>query len=114
MPNALLEAMACGLPCIATRVSGSEDIIVDGINGLLIGPEQPADLAHALRRLIEDTELAQRLGKEGRSTVEREYQLIQIVGRCLELYHHLLANGRNKQVESSPDYHTLVIGEKRR
>ncbi len=109
MPNALLEAMACGLPCIATRVSGSEDIIADGINGLLVDPERPADLAHALRRLIEDTDLAQRLGKEGRSTVERDYQLIHIVGRCLELYHHLLANGSNTQVESSLDYHTPVI-----
>jgi glycosyltransferase involved in cell wall biosynthesis len=108
MPNALLEAMACGLPCIATRVSGSEDIIADGINGLLVDPERPADLAHALRRLIEDTELAQRLGKEGRSTVVGDYQLIHIVGRCLELYHHLLANGSNAQVESSLDYHTLV------
>jgi glycosyltransferase involved in cell wall biosynthesis len=114
MPNALLEAMACGLPCIATRVSGSEDIIADGINGLLVDSERPADLAHALRWLIEDTDLAQRLGKEGRSTIEREYQLIHIVGRCLELYRHLLANSRNEQVESSLDYHTLVMGGKRR
>jgi glycosyltransferase involved in cell wall biosynthesis len=36
MSNALVEGMACGLPCVATRVSGSEDIITDGVNGLLI------------------------------------------------------------------------------
>ncbi len=68
LPNALLEAMACGLPCVATRVCGSEDVICDGRNGLLVEPEQPAEMAQALRRLIEDTDL-QRLGQEARSTV---------------------------------------------
>jgi glycosyltransferase involved in cell wall biosynthesis len=90
MPNALLEAMACGLPCIATCVSGSEDILADGLNGMLVESEQPVQMAHALRRLIEDTELAQRLGQEGRATVVREYQLIHIVQRCLDLYRRLL------------------------
>src|SRR5205814_41154 len=91
MPNALLEAMACGLPCIATRVSGSEDVIADGFNGILVASEQPAEMACALRRLIEDTELAQCLGREGRATVVREYQLTHIIQRCLDLYRRLLA-----------------------
>jgi len=95
MPNALLEAMACGLPCVATRVSGSEDIIADGVNGLLVEPEQPAEMAQALRRILEDTELAQRLGREGRATVVRDYQLITIVEQCLELYRRLLAGEKN-------------------
>src|SRR5207248_10097864 len=64
MSNALLEAMACGLPCVATRVSGSEDVILDGVNGLLVEPEQPAEMAEALRRIIEDTDFAQQLGQE--------------------------------------------------
>src|SRR5690348_17102649 len=84
MPNALLEAMACGLPCVATRVSGSEDIILAGVNGLLVEPEQPAEMAQALRRLIEDSELAQRLGQAGRATVVRDYQLTTMVEQCLE------------------------------
>src|SRR5262249_9884403 len=74
MPNALLEAMACGLPCIATRVSGSEDLITDGLNGILLEPEEPVQMAYALRSLIEDSELAQRLGQEGRATVVGKYQ----------------------------------------
>ncbi len=86
MPNALLEAMACGLPCIATRVSGSEDIIVDGANGLLVEPEDPVALAEALRRLIEDGDLAERLAQEARNTVLRHYQLEYVVQRCLDLY----------------------------
>jgi glycosyltransferase involved in cell wall biosynthesis len=91
MPNALLEAMACGLPCIATRVSGSEDIISDGVDGLLVEPEQPAELAQALRRVIQDTELAQRLGEEGREKVVRDYQLIHVVEQYVALYRRLLA-----------------------
>ncbi len=95
MPNALLEAMACGLPCVATRVSGSEDIIADGVNGLLVEPEQPAEMAWALRRIIEDSELAQRLGQEGRATVVRDYQLTTIVEQCLEFYRRRLAGEKN-------------------
>ncbi len=95
MPNALLEAMACGLPCVATCVSGSEDIIANGINGLLVEPEQPAELAQALRRIIEDTDLAQRLGQEARATVVRDYQLPMVVEQCLQLYHRLLSAGKN-------------------
>jgi glycosyltransferase involved in cell wall biosynthesis len=94
MPNALLEAMACGLPCIATRVSGSEDIIADGVNGMLVESEEPAEMARALRCIIEDTELAQRLGREGRATVVREYQLVHIVQRCVDVYRGLLG-GKN-------------------
>ncbi len=95
MPNALLEALACGLPCVATRVSGSEDVISDGVNGLLVEPEQPAEMAQALRRLIEDAELAQRLGREGRETVVRNYQLTTITEQYLELYRRLLAREKN-------------------
>src|SRR5260370_5769990 len=95
MSNALLEAMACGLPCLATRVSGSEDIISDGVTGLLVEQEQPAEMAQALRRLIEDAELAQRLGREGRETVVRDYQLTTIVEQSVGLYRRLLARGKS-------------------
>jgi glycosyltransferase involved in cell wall biosynthesis len=100
MPNALLEALACGLPCVATRVSGSEDIIIDGINGLLVEPEQPGELAWAVRRIIEDTDLAQRLGQAGRATVVRDYQLSSVVEQCLQLYRRLLCADKNGNDET--------------
>ena len=88
--NALLKAMACGLPSVATRVSGSEDIITHGLNGLLVEPEHPADLARALQRIIANSSLARGLAQEGRSTVLRDYPLSAIVDRCLDLYRRLL------------------------
>jgi glycosyltransferase involved in cell wall biosynthesis len=100
MPNALLEAMACGLPCVATRVSGSEDIISDGVNGLLVQPEHPAEMARALRHIIEDINLAQRLGKEARRTVFSEYQLITVVEQCLELYRRLFGSGTSENAQA--------------
>lgn len=90
LPNALIEAMSCGLPCVATRVSGSEDIIQDGVNGLLVESEQPAKMAQALQRIIADTELAQRLGQEGRTTVLRDYQLRHVTEQTITLYRHIL------------------------
>ena len=95
MPNALLEAMACRLPCVATRVSGSEDLIKDGFNGLLVEPEQPAELAIALRRIIEDTSLAQELAQEAYTTIVREYQLRTIVEQSTHLYYHLLTQDKH-------------------
>lgn len=90
MPNALLEAMACGLPCVATRVSGSEDIVKPGVNALMVEPEAPAEMAQMLRLIIEDTPLALRLGQAARATVEQEYQIEIVAKRCLDLYQMLL------------------------
>jgi glycosyltransferase involved in cell wall biosynthesis len=92
MPNALLEAMACGLPSVATRVSGSEEIIVDGENGLLVEPEAPVALAAALQRIVADRELAERLGQRARATVEQGYQLSQLTGQLVVLYRRLLGD----------------------
>jgi glycosyltransferase involved in cell wall biosynthesis len=111
MPNALLEAMACGLPCVATRVSGSEDIVLDGVNGLLVNPEQPSELAQALRRIIEDVDVSQRLGWEGRATVTSDYQLSTVVEQCLKLYRRLLNSDEEGtgQLYEAP----LALGGKR-
>jgi glycosyltransferase involved in cell wall biosynthesis len=91
LSNALLEAMACGLPCVATRVSGSEDIIADGINGLLVEPEEPVEMAQALCRILADADFAHRIGQAGRSTAVRDYQLLHFAQRFQELYQRLLA-----------------------
>ena len=93
MPNALLEAMACGLPCVATRVSGSEDIIQHGVNGLLVESEDYRDMSLALLTLLRDPLLAQKYGQAARKTVERHYSLEQVMDRYVELYQRIAGNG---------------------
>ena len=86
MPNALLEAMACGLACVATRVSGSEDIIQHEVNGLLVESEDYQAMAKALLRLLRDPALAQKYGQAGRITVEQHYSLEHVTDMYVELY----------------------------
>ena len=69
MPNALLEAMASGLPCVATRVSGSEEVIQHSVNGLLVEPEDHVALAKALLTVLLDPALGGRYGCAARATI---------------------------------------------
>jgi len=89
MPNALLEAMACGLPCVATCVSGSEDIIQHGVNGLLVESEDYQGMAQALLTLLHDPLLTQKYGQAARKTVERHYSLERVIDRYVELYRRI-------------------------
>jgi glycosyltransferase involved in cell wall biosynthesis len=89
LSNVLLEAMACGLPCVATRVSGSEDVIQGGVNGLLVEPSDYQGIARALLTLLRDPALAANLGRAARATVEEHYAMPDILDRYLDLYHGL-------------------------
>jgi glycosyltransferase involved in cell wall biosynthesis len=92
MPVALLEAMACGLPCVATHVSGSEDIIQHGVNGLLVESEDYQGMAHALLTLLHDPLLAQQYGLAARETVEKYYSFEQVMDRYIELYQSIVVH----------------------
>ena len=73
IPNVLMEAMACGVPVVTTGVSGITELVRDGMNGLIVEPDRPSELADALHRLVKDPELAQDLGEHGRSTISGRF-----------------------------------------
>ena len=73
MPNALLEAMAAGLPVVATRIAGSAEVVIDQETGLLVAPEDTEALTAALLRLITSESERARFGTAGRARVARGY-----------------------------------------
>jgi glycosyltransferase involved in cell wall biosynthesis len=78
MPNALMEAMATGLPVVATPVGGIPVLVDEGVNGLLVAPRDVPALAHALRTLIEDPQRRAAMGAESRRRIETEYDIDRI------------------------------------
>ena len=70
---ALAEASACAVPVIAGRSGGIPELIADGDTGLLVDPERTEPLVRAIERVLDDPELARRLGAGGRAAVERQF-----------------------------------------
>lgn len=89
----LLEAMACGLPIVATRVGGTPEVVVDGVTGLLAPPRDPAALAACLLRLHQDRQAAQAMGAAGRSVVESRFDVRNMVAQYEQLYQGARSEG---------------------
>jgi glycosyltransferase involved in cell wall biosynthesis len=74
-PNTLVEAMASGLPCIATDVCSVREIVVEEMSGLVVAPGSVDELAAAVQRLAADPGLRRRLGMAARRRVEQDFSL---------------------------------------
>lgn len=84
---AYLEASACGTPIIGGRSGGSAEAVVDGVTGILINPDDPVAIGMAIRGLIQDPVLAQRLGQTGREWVATTLNPDRLAERFLTLAH---------------------------
>jgi len=90
-PNSLIEAMACGLPPVAAKVSGAIEIIKDGQNGFLSEVNDPASLADKLEKLIlMSREERKKIGLLARKTVEENYSIEKMIGEYEKLYNKIL------------------------
>jgi glycosyltransferase involved in cell wall biosynthesis/2-polyprenyl-3-methyl-5-hydroxy-6-metoxy-1,4-benzoquinol methylase len=87
----LLEAMAAGRPVVASAVGPIPEVVADGESGLLVEPGNPRALAEALLRLLEDPELAARLGETGRRRVAERFSLDRMVAETEAVYQRFLA-----------------------
>ncbi len=87
--SAFLEAMACGVPVIGSRVGGITDIIIDRKTGLLCEAGNPEDVAHKISTILSDPILAEELARQGRALVEREYTWQTAADKFRKLYEEL-------------------------
>ncbi|MHC4081000.1 MAG: glycosyltransferase [Planctomycetota bacterium] len=86
IPNVLKEAMACGLPVVASAMAGIPELVEHERSGLLVSPSDPAALADALQRLEADPVLRHQMGRAGREKVVREFNLRRSTARRAALF----------------------------
>jgi glycosyltransferase involved in cell wall biosynthesis len=90
----VLEAMSFGVPVIANRIAGMDEIIDDGENGFLVPPGDVEQLALRIGQLLDDGELRRRIGAAGRRTVEERFDMTQRSADFASFYEELVAGGR--------------------
>lgn len=89
MGRAIVEAMAAGLPVVATKVCGIPDVVEDGVTGILVPPKDPVSLSMTILKLLKDRELAKKMGEEGRKRA-RMFGVEEMVSKIENLYEELM------------------------
>jgi glycosyltransferase involved in cell wall biosynthesis len=95
--NALLEAMACGVPSVVTRVGGNPEAITDGENGFLVPVEDDAAAAERLLMLLRDPERRTQIGESGRKSVQTRFSADAMIQKLIGVYRDLLAERDSKR-----------------
>lgn len=93
---ACLEAMASGCAVVASRVGGLAELIEDGVDGLLVEPGNPAQIAEAVCKLLADSDLRRQLGQKARQKVVKHFSWRAQARKIISVYHRLLAGKRRE------------------
>ena len=102
LPIGLLEAMAMGKAVVATAIDGTREAVKSGVNGLLIAPQSPGQLAEALRLLATDANYRRELGQEAYRTVQEQFGVDTMTRRVEQLYLQLSGARRGTVQPSTP------------
>jgi len=97
MSNTLLEAMACGLPVVATRTGGNPELVEDGKSGWLFSPRDAEALANILGQLTEDAYIRRKFGTAARERAVERFSLAGMMQRYSDLYCELMAQRASKK-----------------
>lgn len=95
--NALLEAMACGVPSVVTRVGGNPEAIREGENGFMVAVEDDAAAAERLLDLLRNPGRAAQIGESGRTSAQTQFSAQTMIERLISLYRHLLEKRDGKR-----------------
>lgn len=90
LPNVALEAMMAGKPVVGTRIAGTDEVVVDGETGILVPPQQPLELARAIRSILADPALGKRMGAAGRDRVLSHFSIEGMIAKYERLYDEIL------------------------
>ena len=100
-PNVVLEAMACGLPIVSTRVDGVPELVTDGETGFLVEPKDPDSLAQAMIKLLSNDETCREMGKKARETVMREFSMEKMTRRTERIFLDAMEKARHPRGSDS-------------
>ena len=90
LSNTLLESMAAGVPIVTTNTGGNPELVIDGVNGLLVPVRNPRELAKAVNRILGDNQLAEKFGRASLSRAKQEHSLVNMVSKTAALYNNRL------------------------
>lgn len=90
LPNTVMEALACGTPCVAFRIGGMPDLIDPGENGYLAEPFSPEDLAAGIKWVLEDKERWQALSRAARAKAVSKFDIEVVARQYMELYESVI------------------------
>jgi glycosyltransferase involved in cell wall biosynthesis len=86
LPTVLIEALAAGIPIVASNIGGVPEIVEDGVNGLLVSPENPAELTHACLQFLQDRKFALQIVQAGNAIVQKRFDINVQIEQLSRIY----------------------------